>query len=581
MVAFLGALLSLAAAVAILVRTLSTGIQVLHVGSWPAPFGITLVADLFSALMVVMAGIIGVAVTGSSFAGVDPRREGLGYHPLIHVLLMGVSGAFLTGDIFNLYVWFEVMLIALVRADVPAPDARAAPCRLHVRRTEPARLGVPADRHRAPVRPGRHAELRGPGARLAGATNAGTRRGPVHAVPDRVRHQGRLVPVVLLAARLVPHASGSRRCPARRPAHEGRRLRDDPGVHAALPGSVGECLHGVPGDVGRHDGGGPDRRPRPARFAAGAVVQSGRTHRLHDRRSRAVDTGRARRLDPVRAASHAGDLDAVPGERPVPAAETHDRPASSRGHVPTRSPFVACLALVPLFSLAGMPPLSGFIAKLAVVGADDRIAPLLCSRRSRWASACSPCCRWLVSGRSRSGSRRRPGISRPAVPTAASWRSDSRPCGVPGDADDWPDAGRGSRVSRGDASGASSCSTRTATCAPCSGKGCRVLLANLLLALAWAALQGEFSLATLATGHVLGYLILLALVRGGVLPQSPYIGRVHRIFGLATYFLWRARAGQPAPRARRGHAELSHETGHHCRAPRRHDRRPDPACCRC
>src|SRR5688572_13375373 len=74
-------------------------------------------------------------------------------------------------------------------------------------------------------------------------------------------------------------------------------------------------------------------------------------------------------------------------------------------------------------------------------------------------------------------------------------------------------------------------------CARCSGKGCNVLLANLLLALAWAALQGEFSLATLVTGHVLGYLILLALVRGRVLPQSPYIGRVLRVFGLATYFL--------------------------------------------
>ena len=68
--------------------------------------------------------------------------------------------------------------------------------------------------------------------------------------------------------------------------------------------------------------------------------------------------------------------------------------------------------------------------------------------------------------------------------------------------------------------------------------GERVLLANLLLALAWAALQGEFSLATLATGLVLGYLILLALVRGGVLPQSRQIGRAHRIIGLATFFLW-------------------------------------------
>jgi multicomponent Na+:H+ antiporter subunit D len=110
-VAFGGSLSVLAAAVWILARTTSAGIQVLQMGSWPAPFGITLVADQFSGLMVVMVGVIGVAVTGASFAGVDPRREALGYHPLIQVVLMGVAGAFLTGDIFNLYVWFEVMLI--------------------------------------------------------------------------------------------------------------------------------------------------------------------------------------------------------------------------------------------------------------------------------------------------------------------------------------------------------------------------------------------------------------------------------------------------------------------------------------
>ena len=61
--------------------------------------------------MAVMASIIGVAVTASSFAGVDPRREAVGYHQLVQIVLMGVAGAFLTGDIFNLYVWFEVMLI--------------------------------------------------------------------------------------------------------------------------------------------------------------------------------------------------------------------------------------------------------------------------------------------------------------------------------------------------------------------------------------------------------------------------------------------------------------------------------------
>ena len=60
----------------------------------------------------------------------------------------------------------------------------------------------------------------------------------------------------------------------------------------------------------------------------------------------------------------------------------------------------------------------------------------------------------------------------------------------------------------------------------------------MLLALAWAALQGEFSLGTLVTGQVLGYFILLVLVRGGVLDTSPYIGRVHQVLGLAAYFVW-------------------------------------------
>ena len=111
LIAFGGSLAALAATLCIFVRVQHDGIQVLQVASWPAPFGITLVADVFSALMVMMVSVIGVAVTGSSFAGVDPRREALGYHPLIQVVLMGVAGAFLTGDIFNLYVWFEVMLI--------------------------------------------------------------------------------------------------------------------------------------------------------------------------------------------------------------------------------------------------------------------------------------------------------------------------------------------------------------------------------------------------------------------------------------------------------------------------------------
>jgi multicomponent Na+:H+ antiporter subunit E len=65
-----------------------------------------------------------------------------------------------------------------------------------------------------------------------------------------------------------------------------------------------------------------------------------------------------------------------------------------------------------------------------------------------------------------------------------------------------------------------------------------MLLANLLLALTWAALQGEFSLANLVIGHALGYLVLLFLVKGGVLHGSRYIGRVHKVAGLMGFFLW-------------------------------------------
>ena len=93
-------------------RVNAAGVQVLQISSWPAPFGITLVADLLAAMLVVAVGVVGTAISVVAFSGVDPRREAFGYHPLLQILLMGVAGAFLTGDFFNLYVWFEVMLVA-------------------------------------------------------------------------------------------------------------------------------------------------------------------------------------------------------------------------------------------------------------------------------------------------------------------------------------------------------------------------------------------------------------------------------------------------------------------------------------
>jgi multicomponent Na+:H+ antiporter subunit D len=102
----------LGAGVALLAHVSIYVICATQAGGWPAPFGITLVADLFSAIMVVLAGVVGLAVVVISLASMDRGREAFGYYPLVHALLLGVCGAFLTGDLFNLYVWFEVMLMA-------------------------------------------------------------------------------------------------------------------------------------------------------------------------------------------------------------------------------------------------------------------------------------------------------------------------------------------------------------------------------------------------------------------------------------------------------------------------------------
>ncbi|MBK5935347.1 MAG: Na+/H+ antiporter subunit D [Halorhodospira halophila] len=88
------------------------GVVVMHMGDWKAPFGITLVADLLGAIMAVLTGIMGFATAVYSTATTPRGHEHYGHWPLLHLLLAGVAGAFLTGDVFNLYVWFEVMLVA-------------------------------------------------------------------------------------------------------------------------------------------------------------------------------------------------------------------------------------------------------------------------------------------------------------------------------------------------------------------------------------------------------------------------------------------------------------------------------------
>lgn len=94
----------------LLTEVAKEGIMTIQLGAWPAPYGITLVADLLSAIMLITTSFVAVVVMVYSPGFIDNERQTAGYYPLVFGLLMGVNGAFLTGDIFNMYVWYEVML---------------------------------------------------------------------------------------------------------------------------------------------------------------------------------------------------------------------------------------------------------------------------------------------------------------------------------------------------------------------------------------------------------------------------------------------------------------------------------------
>lgn len=80
-------------------------------GNWPPPFGIEFAADRLSASMVLVAVLMGAAALGFQMSDADPASPDESLLPLVHGMLAGACGAFLTADLFNLYVWFELTLI--------------------------------------------------------------------------------------------------------------------------------------------------------------------------------------------------------------------------------------------------------------------------------------------------------------------------------------------------------------------------------------------------------------------------------------------------------------------------------------
>src|SRR5690606_11269433 len=103
---------SLIASVYLLVTVKSEGVLAVTLGSWPAPFGISMVSDMFSALLVTTTLLITLFVVVYSFTAIGEERERFFYYPAILFMVTGVNGACTTGDIFNMFVFFEVLLIA-------------------------------------------------------------------------------------------------------------------------------------------------------------------------------------------------------------------------------------------------------------------------------------------------------------------------------------------------------------------------------------------------------------------------------------------------------------------------------------
>ncbi|MBZ9729835.1 Na+/H+ antiporter subunit D [Salegentibacter sp. JZCK2] len=111
-ISMLGSIVHLAVSIGVFAYVWNNGTQTVQAGSWEAPFGITFVADTFAMTMVLLTSIAGLAVSIFSSGSVIGDRLRFGYFPIFHFLLLGLTGAFLTGDIFNLYVWFEIIIIS-------------------------------------------------------------------------------------------------------------------------------------------------------------------------------------------------------------------------------------------------------------------------------------------------------------------------------------------------------------------------------------------------------------------------------------------------------------------------------------
>lgn len=121
-----GALALMAAAAALFIRVRQEGAISVAMGNWPLPYAIEFVADGLGVALMLTAALLGLCVIVHALATDPAPEERPGLHPLLHALLAAVMAVFLAGDLFNLYVWFELMLTATLGLLVLGAERRHA-----------------------------------------------------------------------------------------------------------------------------------------------------------------------------------------------------------------------------------------------------------------------------------------------------------------------------------------------------------------------------------------------------------------------------------------------------------------------
>jgi len=111
-ISFLVVLLSFGVSIFLSYHVFSNGPLILETGGWKAPYGIILVADKLSVIMILSVNVIALTAAIFALSSVTEKMVEHYFYPLFFLLIAGVSGAFLTGDLFNLFVFFEVLLMA-------------------------------------------------------------------------------------------------------------------------------------------------------------------------------------------------------------------------------------------------------------------------------------------------------------------------------------------------------------------------------------------------------------------------------------------------------------------------------------